>query len=90
MHKLPLTKTSWRAKATRQLVHTDTWGSTRNLNLGGERYILLLVDDYTRMMLLYFLGQISQIFSYFLQFKALTDKQSGQSKNFKIRLWETI
>uniref|UniRef100_A0A7C8ZX12 Integrase catalytic domain-containing protein n=1 Tax=Opuntia streptacantha TaxID=393608 RepID=A0A7C8ZX12_OPUST len=52
------------------------------LTLDKKRYFLLFVDDYTRMMWVYFLEQKSQAFSYFLQFKALTEKQSGHNLKF--------
>jgi len=59
MHRLPFTKTAWRAKTPLQLVHTDIWGPAHNPSLGGKRYFLLFVDDYTRMMWVYFLEQKS-------------------------------
>ena len=48
----------------------------------GKRYFLLFVDDYTCMMRVYFFEWKSQAFTYFLQFKALTEKESGH--NLKI------
>jgi len=57
-------------------------GPSRHPSIGGKRYFLLFVDSYTRMMRVYFLEQKSQAFSYFLLFKAFTEKQSGH--NLKI------
>ena len=57
MHRFPFTNTSQRAKAPLQLVHADIWGPTQHLSMGGKRYFLLFVDDYTRMMWVYFLEQ---------------------------------
>jgi len=34
IHRLPLTKTSWRAKFPIQLVLTDLWGSSRHPSIG--------------------------------------------------------
>ena len=79
MHRLPFPKTSWRAKAPLQLVLADIWGPSSTPNFGGRRYFLLFVDDYTRMMWVYFIQQKSDAFSCFKEFKALVEKQSGHS-----------
>jgi len=77
MHRLPFPKTAWRAHAPLELVHADICGPTRTPSLSNKRYFLLFVDDYTRMMWIYFLDQKSEAFSFFLQFKALVERQSG-------------
>ncbi|KAH9723491.1 hypothetical protein KPL70_007130 [Citrus sinensis] len=77
MHRLPFPKNSWRAKAPLELVHADICGPTRTLSLNNRRYFILFVDDYTRMMWIYFLNEKSEAFSTFLQFKALAERQSG-------------
>ena len=77
MHRLPFPKTSWRAKPPLKLVHVDICGPTRTPSLNNIRYFILFVDDYTRMMWLYFLNAKLEAFSIFLQFKALVERQSG-------------
>ena len=72
MHRLPFSKTSWRAKAPLKLVYADICGPTRTASLNNRRYFILFVDDYTRMMWIFFLAQKSEAFSAFLHFKALT------------------
>ena len=79
MHRLPFPKTSWRAKALLQLVHANIWGPSSTPCFGGRRYFLLFIDDYTRMMWVYFIQQKSDAFSCFKEFKALVEKQSGYS-----------
>lgn len=77
MHHLPFPKSAWRAKAPLELVHADIFGPTRTPSLGGKRYFLLFVDDFTRMIWIYFLNQKSDAFSIFLEYKALVEKESG-------------
>ncbi|KAL9413504.1 hypothetical protein AB3S75_042066 [Citrus x aurantiifolia] len=77
MHRLPFPKNSWRAKVPLELVHADICGPTRTLSLNNRRYFILFVDDYTRMMWIYFLNEKSEAFSNFLRFKALAERQSG-------------
>ncbi|RZB46408.1 Retrovirus-related Pol polyprotein from transposon TNT 1-94, partial [Glycine soja] len=79
MHRLPFPKTYWRVKAPLKLVHADIWGPSSTPSFGGRRYFLLFVDDYTRMMWVYFIQQKSDAFSCFKEFKALVEKQSGHS-----------
>ncbi|PNX79108.1 copia-type polyprotein, partial [Trifolium pratense] len=77
MHHLPFPKTAWRSQAPLELVHADICGPTRTPSLGNKRYFLLFVDDYTRMIWIYFLDQKSEAFVKFLHFKALVENQSG-------------
>lgn len=77
MHQLPFSKTSWRAREPLEVIHTDIWSPSRTLSLGNKRYFILFVDDYTRMMWVYFLNEKSEAFSAFLKFKALEEKQSS-------------
>ena len=55
MHKLPFTKTSRRA-APLELVHADVCDPTQTPSLSDKikTYFLLFVDDYSRMMWVYF------------------------------------
>ncbi|KAG6468657.1 hypothetical protein ZIOFF_073346 [Zingiber officinale] len=76
-HRLPFPNTSWRAKAPLELVHADICGLTQTPTIGNRRYFLLFVDDYTRMIWVYFLEKKSEAFTTFLSFKANAEKQSG-------------
>lgn len=69
MLKLLFPKTSWRAKTSLKLVHLDICGPMQTPTPRNKRYFILFVDDYTRMMSIYFLNQNSEAFSTFLQFK---------------------
>lgn len=79
MHRLPFPKTIWRTDAPLELVHADICGRRRIPSLGDKRYFLLFIDDYTRMIWIYFLDKKSDAFPMFLQFRALAEIQSGCS-----------
>ena len=66
MHRLPFPKTVWKARAPLELVHADICGPTRTPSLSNKRYFLLFINDYTRMMRIYFLDQKLEAFSFFL------------------------
>ncbi|KAD6119247.1 hypothetical protein E3N88_10518 [Mikania micrantha] len=48
-------------------------------SLGGSRYYLLLIDDYTKMSWIYFLRNKAETFEHFRNFKALVEKETNQS-----------
>jgi len=39
---------SWRAEAPLQLVHTDICGPLDPVSLGGNRYFIIFIDDFSR------------------------------------------
>ena len=48
-----------------KLVHTNPYGSICVKNYCGDRYIILLVDDYSRMMVVIFMKVKSHAFDMF-------------------------
>ncbi|KAI5323652.1 hypothetical protein L3X38_032724 [Prunus dulcis] len=78
-HRLPFSQSSWRAKAPLELVHADICGPTRTPSFNNKRYFILFVDDFSRMMWVYFLEQKSEAFSVFKQFKAFGENESGHN-----------
>ncbi|KAM1869039.1 hypothetical protein ACFX1X_045713 [Malus domestica] len=60
-----------------ELVHVDLCGPMRNESTEGNKYFMLLVDDVTKMIWVYFLRYKSDAFSCFKKFKAMTELQTG-------------
>lgn len=76
------TKVSFKTKeysTTRplELVHTNLCGPTRTRALNGERYFMLLKDDFSRMTWVTFLQDKSQAFERFKVFNKMVEKKSG-------------
>lgn len=69
---------SWRASQVLQLVHADIYDPMATPVLG-SRYFLLVVDDFSRKMWVYFLKKKSDAFTIFHKFKPLVEKESGKS-----------
>jgi hypothetical protein len=44
---------------------------------GKEHYFVTFIDDYSRKTWVYFLQEKFEVFSHFLEFKALVEKKSG-------------
>lgn len=60
-----------------ELVHTDLCGSTRTKVQNGEKYFMLLIDDFSRKRWVTFLQDKSQDFEIFKIFKKMVEKESG-------------
>ena len=61
-----LTKTS----RVLELVHTDVMGPMRTLSKGGAKYVLTLVDDYSRYVVAYFLKKKSEVTGKLMEFRS--------------------
>ncbi|CAM8990990.1 unnamed protein product [Rhodiola kirilowii] len=66
-----------RANQPLELVHTDLCGPVEVESLGGKRYMMALVDDFSRKTWVYFLREKSEAFRTFKEFKTFVEKQSG-------------
>jgi hypothetical protein len=53
------------------IVHTDLCGPTRTKGLNGENYFKILVDDYTRMITIFFLRKKLEVFEQFKIYKKM-------------------
>jgi transposase InsO family protein len=60
-----------------QLVHIDLCGPLRKEGTGGERYFMMVIDDFSRHRWVSFLIEKYDAFEKFKMFKALTDNQTG-------------
>lgn len=59
-------------------MHSDLCGPMQTASLGGSRYFLLFIDDYSRMSWIYFLKNKSETFEHFQKFKAFAENQTGK------------
>ena len=74
------TKTMFKSKeysTTRplEILHTDLVGPTTTKGLKGEKYFMLLVDDYTRMITICFLKNKSEAFENFKIYKEMVENE---------------
>jgi transposase InsO family protein len=56
-------------------MHTDLVGPTKTKELKGEKYFMLLVDDYTRMIAVFFLKNKSEAFENFKIYKEMVENE---------------
>ncbi|KAI5312051.1 hypothetical protein L3X38_041224 [Prunus dulcis] len=67
----------WGAKNPLELIHTDVCGPMQNESIGGNKYFITFIDDYSRMCWVYFLRNKSSVISVFKKFKAFVELHSG-------------
>lgn len=76
--------TSYRATRPSELVHGDLCGLISPQTVAGNRYIFLLVDDFSRYMWIYLLKNKNEAFSTFKRFKALVENKTEKAlKTFR-------
>lgn len=64
-----------RAKGLLDIVHSDLCGPMENVSIGGARYALLLIDDYSRMTHIYFLKSKADVYDSFVTYKNMVENQ---------------
>lgn len=59
------------SRATRllELIHSDVCGPMKNISIGGARYFVTFIDDFSRRVHVYFIKNKNEVFEKFLEFK---------------------
>lgn len=73
-HRLPFVSTSVNAKETFVLIYADLWTSP-SISVNGVKYFLLLVDDHSRFIGIYFLATKDQCKLAINLFKIMAERQ---------------
>ena len=74
--KFPSSST-YRATRRLELIHGDICGLIQPSTIRGRRYYFLLVDDFTRLLWVFFLKEKSEAFHHFKVFKNLAKSECG-------------
>lgn len=82
--RLPFADTGNRAIKELELIHSDVGGPISIKSMGGCRYYVTFIDDFTRKVFVYCLHNKSQVFQCFVKFKTLVENQI-ESKIKKFR-----
>ncbi|WVZ61696.1 hypothetical protein U9M48_011528 [Paspalum notatum var. saurae] len=64
------------SKGILDYVHSDLWGPSRKPSHVGSRYMLTIIDDYSRKVWPYFLKYKSEVFSAFKEWKVMIENQT--------------
>ena len=80
VHAIPFPQEATnRTTSCLELVHSDVCGPFQTNSLGGSKYFVTFIDDYTRRIFVYFIKAKSEVFQCFKKFKQHVEKQSGRS-----------
>ena len=77
MHRKPFSSVGVRSSRKLQLVHSDVCGPMPVDSLGGYKYFVTFIDDYSRCCMIYFLKHKSEVFAKFKEFEGITTNNSG-------------
>ncbi|XP_069152815.1 uncharacterized protein [Solanum lycopersicum] len=58
-----------------EMVHTDSWGPSPVSSLGGSRFYVTFIDDFSKKVWVYFLKHKSDVFATFKKWKAEVENQ---------------
>ena len=67
-----------RAKGILELIHIHVFGNVTVPSLGGFRYYLSFINNFSRMTWIYFLKKKSKVFERLLEFKSLEENQTDR------------
>jgi hypothetical protein len=62
-----------------ELVHSDVWGPSPNTTMGGSKYFVIFVDDYSRFTWIYLLKNRSELPQIYCDFDRMIQTQFCQS-----------
>ncbi|KAM2723556.1 hypothetical protein EV1_026500 [Malus domestica] len=84
-HQLPYEESKFKAKEPLELVHSDVFGPVKQLSIGGMRYMVTFIDDFSRYVWVFFVKEKSDTFSKFKEFRESAEGEVGK----KIRCLRT-
>ena len=61
-----------------KLVHTHVWGPSQVASIGGSRYFVAFIDDYSRMVWIYYVKNKTDVFTKFVEFKKMVENQCNR------------
>ena len=67
-----------RSKNVLEYMHPDVWGPAPVESLGGARYFVTFIDDFSRKVWVFFLKHKSEVFEKFKSWKARVEKQTSK------------
>ena len=76
MSKSSFKSKTYTSKVILEIVHTNLCGPINVQSCKGDKYIMLLVDDYSRMMTVMFLKQKSDAFQMFKWYLERVEKET--------------
>lgn len=77
-HQLPYEESKFKSKEPLELIHSDVFGLVKQTSIGGMKYIVTFIDDFSRYVWVYFMKHKSETFSKFKEFKKVAEAEVGK------------
>lgn len=74
----PFNDMGTRAKNLLEIVHSDVCGPNETASIGGAKYFLIFLDDFSRMVFVYIVKKKSEVVDKFVEFKQFAENQTGR------------
>ncbi|KAL2924544.1 Retrovirus-related Pol polyprotein from transposon TNT 1-94 [Bienertia sinuspersici] len=76
-HKMPFNISVYRANQSFDLIHIDLWGAYKTPALGGAKYFVTILDDYSRVTWTFLIGNKMQVGKVISDYLAMVYNQFG-------------
>nr|DAD23742.1 TPA_asm: hypothetical protein HUJ06_025205 [Nelumbo nucifera] len=77
-HQLPYEESKFKAKEPLELIHSNVFGPIKQASIGGMKYMVTFVDDFSRYVWVYFMRQKSETLSKFNEFRKVAVAEVGK------------
>ena len=77
--EVPYVKKSNRSTKLLELIHSDVCGPMPVESIGGRRYFVTFIDDYSRYCKIYVMQSKNESYDKFVEFKNLVENQTGRN-----------
>ena len=77
-HRLPFPNDHNRSQNPLDVIHSNVWGPAEMVSLGGSRYFVTFIDDFTRYTWACTIAKKSEVFTCFMKVKSLAEKETGR------------
>ena len=77
-HHLPYEESKFKAKEPLELIHSDVLGPITQASIGGMKYMVTFIDDFSRYVWVYFMKEKSETLSKFKEFKNAAEAEVGK------------
>ena len=72
-HQLPYEDSKFKTQAPLELVHSDVFGRVKQPSIGGMRYMVTFIDDFSRYVWVFFMKEKSETLDKFNEFKEIVE-----------------
>ena len=71
-HQFSYKESKFKAKEPLELIHSDVFGPVKQASIGGIRYMVTFIDDFSRYLWVFFMKEKFETLSKFKEFKSMT------------------